>query len=61
MDFVSAGQLFGELGMFSGTGYPFSATALAAGEAIAFDCFQFNRFMYAKPGMTWTMLGSLSR
>lgn len=61
IDFISAGELFGEAGMFSGTGYPFSSATSEGGEAIAFDAFRFNRVLYSRPDLTLKMLSSVSR
>lgn len=60
VEFINAGQTFGEVGMFSGDGYPLNAMAVESGEALAFDCFRFNRYMQTRPGIAWKMLHNLS-
>lgn len=60
VEFICAGKTFGEVGMFSGDGYPLNAMAVEDGEVIAFDCFRFNRYMQTRPAITWKMLHNLS-
>lgn len=61
VEFVEPGETFAEAAMFSGQGYPVSATALLDSRLIEISAYRFLRFLQANPQVGWAMLANLSR
>lgn len=60
VEFVKPGQTFAEAAMFSGQGYPVTATALMDSRLIAVNAVGFMRLLQNNIHVTWKVLGNLS-
>ncbi|MEN8174209.1 MAG: Crp/Fnr family transcriptional regulator [Pseudomonadota bacterium] len=60
VEFTSPGETFAEAAMFSGQGYPVTATALLNSRLIEINAFRFMRQVHGDIGIAWKMLGNLS-
>jgi CRP-like cAMP-binding protein len=60
VEFIEPGETFAEAAMFSGRGYPVTATAMAETTLVEVDAFRFMRLLRTHPQMSWTMLAELS-
>lgn len=61
VEFIGAEESFAEAAMFSGQGYPVSATCLVDSTLLRIDAWSFTRYLHSHPNLTWTLLAVLSR
>jgi CRP-like cAMP-binding protein len=61
VEVVEPGQTFAEAAMFSGQGYPVTATAIEDSELVEVDAYSLMRYLHEHPELNWHMLSVLSR
>jgi len=61
VELIESGQTFAEAAMFSGQGYPVTASAVDDSRLVAVDAYTLMRYLRQHPELTWQMLAVMSR